>query len=157
MYFPRNWEFGSALSKLRNFAGGGRGGLNPSNPPLGRPLPCSLHGRHAPRLTLRPRQCISTRSVPRNAAYISRLVSAILWTASTLIHGQNRETYHFQFCVLQAPKSLYIYTCSNILSRVAPKHVWIVVQYNIPSGSPVSFFSVKLRIVLRLNDWIMNK
>jgi hypothetical protein len=23
MYFPRNWEFGSALSKLRNFRGGG--------------------------------------------------------------------------------------------------------------------------------------
>ena len=23
MYFPRNWEFGSALSKLRNFGGGG--------------------------------------------------------------------------------------------------------------------------------------
>jgi hypothetical protein len=25
MYFPRNWEFGSALSKHRNFGGGGRG------------------------------------------------------------------------------------------------------------------------------------
>jgi hypothetical protein len=23
MYFPRNWEFGSALSTLRNFGGGG--------------------------------------------------------------------------------------------------------------------------------------
>jgi hypothetical protein len=32
MYFPRNWEFGSALSKLRNFGGGG---LNPPNPPPG--------------------------------------------------------------------------------------------------------------------------
>ena len=31
MYFPWNWEFGSALSKLRNF-GGGRG-LNTLNPP----------------------------------------------------------------------------------------------------------------------------
>jgi hypothetical protein len=30
MYFPRNWEFGSALSKLRNFEGGG---LNTPNPP----------------------------------------------------------------------------------------------------------------------------
>ena len=30
--FPRNWEFGSALSKLRNF-----GGFEP--PPLGTPLP----------------------------------------------------------------------------------------------------------------------
>jgi hypothetical protein len=29
MYFPRNWEFGSALSKLRNF----EGGLNPPNTP----------------------------------------------------------------------------------------------------------------------------
>jgi hypothetical protein len=28
MYFPRNWEFGSALSKLRNFGGG----VNPPNP-----------------------------------------------------------------------------------------------------------------------------
>ena len=27
MYFPRNWEFGSDLSKLRNF-----GGLNPPPP-----------------------------------------------------------------------------------------------------------------------------
>jgi hypothetical protein len=27
MYFPRNWEFGSALSKVRNFGGGGD--LNP--------------------------------------------------------------------------------------------------------------------------------
>jgi hypothetical protein len=31
MYFPRNWEFGSALSKLGNFGGGL--GLNPRNPP----------------------------------------------------------------------------------------------------------------------------
>jgi hypothetical protein len=30
MYFPRNWEFGSAVSKLRNLGEGG--GLNP-NPP----------------------------------------------------------------------------------------------------------------------------
>jgi hypothetical protein len=30
MYFPRNWEFGSALSKLRIFGGGG---LYPPNPP----------------------------------------------------------------------------------------------------------------------------
>jgi len=122
---------------------------------LGR-SPFSLNGRHGSRLTPRLRQCISTRSVPLNAAYISRFVSAILWTASTLIQGQNRETYHFQFCVLQAPNPLYIYTCSNILSRVAAKHVWIVVQY-IPSGSPLCVFSVKLRIVLRLNGWIMNK
>ena len=122
---------------------------------LGR-SPCSLNGLHAPRLMPRLRQCISTRSVPLNAAYVSRLVSAILWTTSTLIHGQNRETYHFKFCVLQTPNPLYIYTCSNILSRVAAKHVWNVVQY-IPSGSPLSVFSVKLRIVLRLNDWIVNK
>jgi hypothetical protein len=32
MYFPRNWEFGSALSKLRNFVGGG--GLNHQTPPF---------------------------------------------------------------------------------------------------------------------------
>ena len=30
MYFPRNWEFGSALSKLHNFEGGG---FEPPNPP----------------------------------------------------------------------------------------------------------------------------
>jgi hypothetical protein len=34
MYFPQNWEFGSALSKLRNF--GGRGFATP--PPPGTPL-----------------------------------------------------------------------------------------------------------------------
>jgi hypothetical protein len=33
MYFPRNWEFSSALSKLQNFGGG----LNP-NLPLGMPM-----------------------------------------------------------------------------------------------------------------------
>jgi hypothetical protein len=48
MYFPRNWEFGSALSKLRNNFGGG---LNPPNPhswyapgikyPLDLYLPCT--------------------------------------------------------------------------------------------------------------------
>jgi hypothetical protein len=31
IYFLRNWQFGSALSKLRNF--GGEGGLNPPTPP----------------------------------------------------------------------------------------------------------------------------
>jgi hypothetical protein len=36
IYFPRNWEFGSALSKLRNFVG--RGGLNPPKSHLGMPL-----------------------------------------------------------------------------------------------------------------------
>jgi hypothetical protein len=30
MYFPRNWEFGSALSKLQNFGGGG---VEHPNPP----------------------------------------------------------------------------------------------------------------------------
>jgi hypothetical protein len=36
IYFPRNWEFGSALSKLQNFGGGGV--LEPPNRPLGTPL-----------------------------------------------------------------------------------------------------------------------
>jgi hypothetical protein len=36
MYFPRNWEFGSASSKLRNFGGSGGGVLTP--PPSGTPL-----------------------------------------------------------------------------------------------------------------------
>jgi hypothetical protein len=31
MYFPRNWKFGSVLSKIRNFGGGG---LNPQGTPL---------------------------------------------------------------------------------------------------------------------------
>jgi hypothetical protein len=31
MYFPWNWEFGSVLSKLWNFMGGG--GFEPPNPP----------------------------------------------------------------------------------------------------------------------------
>jgi hypothetical protein len=35
MYFPRNWEFGSALSKLRNNFGAG-GGFEPT--PLGTPV-----------------------------------------------------------------------------------------------------------------------
>jgi hypothetical protein len=35
MYFPRNWEFDSALSKLLNFGGGG--GV-PKPPPLGTPI-----------------------------------------------------------------------------------------------------------------------
>jgi hypothetical protein len=34
-YFPRNWEFGSALSKLRNFVGGV---WTPQTPPFGTPL-----------------------------------------------------------------------------------------------------------------------
>jgi hypothetical protein len=34
MYIPRNWEFGSALAKLRKWGGG----LNPPNPPFGIPL-----------------------------------------------------------------------------------------------------------------------
>jgi len=39
-YFPRNWEFGSALSRLRNFGGG----LNTPNPPppLGTPVGTGL-------------------------------------------------------------------------------------------------------------------
>jgi hypothetical protein len=36
MYFPRNWEFGSALSKLWNF--GGWGFEPPQTTPLGTPL-----------------------------------------------------------------------------------------------------------------------
>ena len=36
MYFPRNWEFGSALSKRRNF--GGWGVVEHPTPPLGTPL-----------------------------------------------------------------------------------------------------------------------
>jgi hypothetical protein len=34
MYIPRNWKFGQAFSKLRNFGGG----LNPPNTPLGTPV-----------------------------------------------------------------------------------------------------------------------
>jgi hypothetical protein len=36
MYIPRNWEFGSALEKLRNFGGNPK----PPPPPLGTPLVC---------------------------------------------------------------------------------------------------------------------
>jgi hypothetical protein len=36
MYIPRNWEFGSALAKLRNFGGRGVELHNPS--PFGTPL-----------------------------------------------------------------------------------------------------------------------
>jgi hypothetical protein len=36
MYIPQNWEFGSALAKLRNFGGGG--GVEPLKPPVGTPL-----------------------------------------------------------------------------------------------------------------------
>jgi uncharacterized protein YbdZ (MbtH family) len=35
MYIPRNWEFGSALAKLRNFVGWG---VDPPKPPFGTPL-----------------------------------------------------------------------------------------------------------------------
>jgi hypothetical protein len=35
VYIPRNWEFGSALAKLRNFGGGG---FEPPKPPFGTPL-----------------------------------------------------------------------------------------------------------------------
>jgi hypothetical protein len=35
MYFPRDWEFGSASSKLRNFGGGV---FEHPKPPLGMPL-----------------------------------------------------------------------------------------------------------------------
>jgi hypothetical protein len=42
MYFPRNWKFGTALSKLRNF---GVGGLNPY--PLGTPLVTGVLSRTA--------------------------------------------------------------------------------------------------------------
>jgi hypothetical protein len=34
MYFPRNWEFGSGLSKLRNLGGGGFEPPKPLGPPL---------------------------------------------------------------------------------------------------------------------------
>jgi hypothetical protein len=43
MYFPRNWEFGSALSKLRTNFGGGVG-LNPQPPP--RVRQCMEPGYH---------------------------------------------------------------------------------------------------------------
>jgi hypothetical protein len=47
MYFPWNWEFGSALSKLQNFGGGG---VEPPNAPSVRHWsetvvrPTKLHG-----------------------------------------------------------------------------------------------------------------
>jgi hypothetical protein len=42
VYFPRNWEFGSTLSKIRNFAGGGV--FEPPKPPFGTPLLTSEEG-----------------------------------------------------------------------------------------------------------------
>jgi hypothetical protein len=38
MYIPRNWEFGSALAKLRNFGGGGGFESPPKTPYFGTPL-----------------------------------------------------------------------------------------------------------------------
>jgi hypothetical protein len=35
IYIPRNWEFGSALPKFRNYGGGG---VEPAKPPFGTPL-----------------------------------------------------------------------------------------------------------------------
>jgi hypothetical protein len=51
MYFPRSWEFGSALSKPRNFGGGGGGVVETPHP---HPLLCywskksTLLGLHDP-------------------------------------------------------------------------------------------------------------
>ena len=43
MYFPRNWEFGSALSKLRNFRGGG---FERPKPPLGSMPLAQIHPKY---------------------------------------------------------------------------------------------------------------
>jgi hypothetical protein len=51
MYFPQNWDFGSALLKLWNFGGGG---LNPPNhsPPLSTPLTGNKNKKNTVKLLL---------------------------------------------------------------------------------------------------------
>jgi hypothetical protein len=90
MYFPRNWEFGSALSKLRNF----RGGLNPRNPP---PLGTQLLsvGCHLVTDVLgQPIGQGGTDRLSRNVGYYqSRLRNIPEERLSHLLHGGSRKPH----------------------------------------------------------------
>jgi hypothetical protein len=76
MYFPRNWEFGSALPKLRNFGGG----LNTPNPPspLGTPLSRIFFRRGKPR-SITYSECVCIPSYP--ACNALTIFLSVTWLA----------------------------------------------------------------------------
>ena len=73
MYFPRNWEFGSALSKFRNFGGGFE---HPKPPPLG----TSLTHTHVEKVTVNfftPWKIAFFIAIPRNQQASTVLYSTV--------------------------------------------------------------------------------
>ena len=94
MYFPRNWEFGSALSKLRNLGGGGF--EHPKSPPSVRHWLCvfsdrrlSKHHHHLPppwtrTKYLRMKEEVHTDSIHMDRRQIYTTTYWEIWKAGTI-------------------------------------------------------------------------
>jgi hypothetical protein len=82
MYFPRTWEFGSALSKLRNFGGGG--GLKPQHPPRYATV-------HRPFLAALPPPAVMAASLTQGTVF--HCIRDICWSLCKLFIG-TRHIYH---------------------------------------------------------------
>jgi hypothetical protein len=100
VYFPRNWEFGSALSKLRNF--GGRGFEPPNGP---------LSVRHWPQIYL-----ISC----------TERINDVCHTRATLSQEKEYTTqdHHLQMCLKSSSVSdLHYVKCGVPIKEVNTGHV----------------------------------
>ena len=103
MYFTRNWEFGSALSKHRNF--GGRGVFEHPKPPLGTP---QITVKYPPKFS----NNVTTEMTKQNAA-VDGLLACCVVVIST----------YFCSCV-----STFIISCYV----TSPLYVLIVLRSCVP-------------------------
>ena len=72
----------------------------------------------------------------------------------TILYTEKHNSFNSLHSTASNP--LYVYTQQKFMTAGTVEHVSTVVQQNTSSGIP-PFVSVKLRIVLRVNNWNINK
>jgi hypothetical protein len=108
MYIPRNWEFGSALAKLRNFgAGGGRR----RTPSLGTPLTTVERNSLVTR-------CRCVRQI--KAAFLEK--RKVVWDAAVWIGHADREWQHTLWHSREVPIGFDMPACPSVRPSVWPQH-----------------------------------
>jgi hypothetical protein len=117
MYFPRNWEFGSALSKLRNFGGGGGGDWLKAQTPLIRPLVVNFHAQTEVLMTIGV--CLNVSDLPLWILYWRRYTSYLRGDADKSLARPERKqatATEIRIYSTYSPRSSinFLAVCSNL-------------------------------------------